>query len=223
MRLLDLYCGAGGAAAGYYSAGFTKIVGVDNRPQKHYPFTFVLGDAIDYLAAHGHEFDAIHASPPCQAYMDTHKNGAKPSIHPRLIEPTRALLLRMGVPYVIENVHKAPLNISLMLCGTMFGLRVIRHRYFECSFPILPSPVPCNHWGQVASGDFVGVYAMGGRGHRHGRGIRDGPPEAPKVTAAEAMGIDWMNFYELTQAIPSAYTEFVGKQLVEYLKESVHV
>lgn len=213
MKLLDLFCGAGGAAMGYYRAGFNDIVGVDIKPQPHFPFRFVLSDALEYLSAHGSEFDFIHASPPCQAYMDTNKHGRKPTRHPRLIEPTRMLLVKFHIPYVIENIHKAPLRANLMLCGTMFGLRVIRHRYFECSFPVPLTP-PCYHWGQVAEGDFLGIYAFGGRGHRHGKGKRDGPPQPSKTSPQEAMGIDWMTNLELTQAIPPAYTEWIGRQFL---------
>jgi DNA (cytosine-5)-methyltransferase 1 len=212
-RILDLFCGAGGAAMGLHQAGF-EVVGVDIKPQPHYPFEFHQGDALAYLLE---GFDAYWASPPCQAYMDTRKNGAKPSKHPRLIEPTRERLVATGKPYIIENVHKAPLKGSLLLCGTMFGLRVIRHRYFELSFPAPMSPFTCNHWGQVANGEFVGVYAMGGRGHRHGKGLRDGPPEKAQVTAAEAMGIDWMTTKELQEAIPPAYSRFIGEQLMKVL------
>ncbi len=212
-RLLDLFCCAGGAAMGYHRAGF-DVVGVDIKPMPRYPFTFVQGDALEYLAAHGAEFDAIHASPPCQAYMDTNKNGAKSSNHPRLIEPTRKLLEQIGRPHVIENVHLAPLRASLLLCGTMFGLRVIRHRYFELSFGA-PLTMSCYHWGQVANGEFIGVYAFGGRGHRHGKGMRDGPPMAAQVTKAQAMGIDWMVEKELNEAIPPAYTEFIGLYLLQ--------
>lgn len=197
------------------------IVGVDKKFQPHYPafhqanhakhFRFIQGDALNPpfdLA----QFDFIWASPPCQAYMDTNKNGRKTSNHPRLIKPTQELIAKSMRPYVIENVYKAPINANVMLCGTMFGLRVIRHRYFECSFAPLLTP-PCNHWGQVASGDFIGVYARGGKGHRHGKGIRDPRPAAAKVTMAEAMGIDWMNDSEITQAIPPAYSEYLIRQI----------
>jgi DNA (cytosine-5)-methyltransferase 1 len=204
---------------GYYRAGFTDITGIDNCLMPRYPFSFIQTDALKYLAEHGHEYDVIHASPPCQAYMDTNSNGKKPSRHPRLIEPIREILVGLGKPYIIENVHKAPLKANLMLCGTMFGLRVLRHRYFECSFfPGLT--LSCNHWGQVADGDFIGVYAFGGRGHRHGRGRRDGPPLPPRVTTSEAMGIDWMTNRELRQAIPPAYTEFIGLQLMTRLEQA---
>jgi len=221
FMLLDLFCGAGGAAMGYHQAleefGIEhEIVGIDINPMPRYPFTFIQADALEYGAVHGAEFDFIHASPPCQAYMDTNKGGAKPSDHPRLIEPTRELFLKTGKKFIIENVHLAPLRANLMLCGTMFGLRVIRHRYFECSDPPMLTPL-CNHWGSVASGDFIGVYAFGGRGHRHGKGMRDGPPEPANITASEAMGIDWMREKELFEAIPPAYTRWIMRQFLERL------
>lgn len=229
-KLLDLFCCAGGASVGYHKSGF-DVVGVDIKPQPNYPYPFILGDAVDVLnrmlqgerfqASDDNryrldDFDFIHASPPCQAYMDTNKGGAKPSKHPRLIEPIRDLLLKTGKMFVIENVHLAPVRHDLMLCGTMFDLRVIRHRYFECSDPP-PCEMKCNHWGTVAGGDFVGVYAFGGRGHRHGKGRRDGPPMPAKVTAAEAMGIHWMKQKELFEAIPPAYTKFIGDWAINRL------
>ena len=209
-RLLDLFCGAGGTAVGYDRAGF-EVVGIDHRPQPHYPFEFHQADAMVYPLD---GFDAIHASPPCQAYMDTNKNGAKPSRHPRLIGPTRERLIASGSPYVIENVHKAPLLASLMLCGTMFGLQVIRHRYFELSFSAPLSPFTCNHWGTVAGGQFVGVYGRGGKGPRHGPGVREAAPLRCDISPGQAMGIDWMTERELYEAIPPAYTEFIGQQLM---------
>jgi DNA (cytosine-5)-methyltransferase 1 len=134
MRLLDLFCGAGGAAMGYYRAGYTEIVGVDIHPQKRYPFTFVQGDALEYLAAHGHEFDLIHASPPCQAYSRARM--LQGNDHPDLVGPTRELLIASGKPYIIENVVGAPLINPIRLTGTMFGLLTVRPRLFESNLPI---------------------------------------------------------------------------------------
>ena len=129
---------------GYHRAGFTEIVGVDNRPQKNYPFTFVQGDALEYLAAHGAAFDVIHASPPCQKYTTLRGMWNHKPDHPDLVDPTRQLLRALGKPSVIENVPGAPLRRgAVMLCGTMFGLgtadgraELRRHRYFEVTPPI---------------------------------------------------------------------------------------
>lgn len=207
-RILDLFCGAGGAAMGLNRAfPEAEIVGVDIKEQPRYPFTFVRGDAMEYPLD---GFDFVWASPPCQAYVDPNANGRKASKHPRLIEPTRERLKSAGVWWVIENIDGSPLKAGAMLCGTMFGLRVLRHRYFESNFPF-PFPMGCNHWGTVASGEFIGVYARGGKGHRHGRGVRDAKPKPPKVSASEAMGIHWMTETELRQAIPPSYGEWVGK------------
>ena len=118
-RLLDLFSGAGGAAMGYHRAGF-DVTGVDILPQKRYPFAFVQADALDYVERHGREFDAIHASPPCQAYSVTQNLPWARKDHPRLLEPVQAVLQSLGVPYVIENVEPAPVEDAITLCGSMF-------------------------------------------------------------------------------------------------------
>ncbi len=208
-KLLDLFAGAGGSALGYYLAGF-QIVGVDNRPQKRYPFEFVLADALEYVAEHGDEFDAIHASPPCQRYSRTRHLARKD--HPMLIEPTRCALRSIDRPYVLENVPGAPLIDPIILTGTMFGLRVVRKRLFECSFPItqpfMPQiPTPHAKMGRLAKPDqYIHVAGRGGV-----RGVL--------TQWKEAMAIDWMTCTELAQAIPPAYTKFVGQQLLRYLNE----
>jgi DNA (cytosine-5)-methyltransferase 1 len=213
MRLLDLFCGAGGAAMGYHRAGFNEIVGVDNRPQHHYPFEFVQGDALEYCTAHGHEYDMIHASPPCQGYSVTRSLSNK--THPMLIDATRAVLIATGRSYVIENVPGAPLINPLMLCGTMFGLGVIRHRLFECEPPIWFPPATCVHNG-LATGNRGSLRGSKTPSLRHG---------FTYVTVAgnnyladegrAAMGIEWMTRTELSQAIPPAYTEWIGRQLLD--------
>lgn len=213
MKILDLFCGAGGAGMGYHRAGF-KVTGVDIKPQPHYPFQFIQGDALEYLQDHGHEYNAIHASPPCQGYIQRNKNLV--TKWPKLIGPTRVALCKIGRPYVIENVEGAPLNDPIMLCGTMFGLRVLRHRLFECPSVMILSR-SCNHWGTVASGDFAAVYAFGGKGHRKGHGKRD-PKSAPGPAWSDAMGINWMTKNELREAIPPAYTEYIGQELIKILK-----
>lgn len=136
-RLLDLCCKAGGTSQGYHDAGF-DVTGVDIDPQPRYPFTFIQADALDFLAAHGHEFDAIAASWPCQRFTTAQR--IRGNTHPDLITPGRALLNATGRPWVMENVEGAPLRNPITLCGAMFpGLRVYRHRLFEAS---TPSPRP---------------------------------------------------------------------------------
>lgn len=210
MRLLDLFCGAGGGAVGYHRAGFTEIVGVDIRPQKNYPFTFVLGDALEYVAEHGGEFDVIHASPPCQAYSaGARMRQGIAKAHPKLIEPTRHLLVTSGKAFVMENVPGAPLFTALGFCGSAFGLLVRRHRRFESNQMLLAPP--CRHDLQP---DVIAVY-----GDHPGDGVvRKGHParRAKDVAQAqEALGIDWITTWaELKEAIPPAYTECIGRQLV---------
>ena len=210
MRLLDLYCGAGGAAMGYYRAGFTDIVGVDNKPQPRYPFEFTQSDALEYLERHGTEFDVIHASPPCQAYSTSSKQWRLSGrSYADLIEPTRILLKDIGRPYVIENVGGSPLIDPVLLVGTMFGLLVNRPRYFECSFPVdfilQPAPIGQAKMGRPPRFDGDFIQPVG-----HFSGVE---------YASDAMGIDWMGQKELAQAIPPAYTEWIGKQLLKAIRD----
>ncbi len=209
-RLLDLFCGAGGAAMGYHRAGF-DVVGVDIKHQPRYPFEFVQGDALDFLREHGGEFDAIHASPPCQRFTAL-RTMPHAKEHPDLVAPTRELLVATGKPYVIENVPGAPLLNPVILCGTAFGLnangrQLRRHRLFETNVEVgLVSP--CNHKPGT-----VGVY-----GHSGGHSSRDSTLLSSAAERREAMGIDWMTNAELSQAIPPAYTEFIGRRLMEELR-----
>lgn len=223
MRLLDLFCCEGGAGTGYAQAGF-DVVGVDIAPQPRYPFEFHQADAIEYLREHGHKFDAIHASPPCQAYSITkHSHGKE---HPDLLEPTRAALIATGLPYIIENVVGAPLIDPVLLCGTMFNLSAIdvdgeplvlqRHRMFESNVWLM-SAGGCSHDGRQVAG----VY--GGGRHRN-VSDRDSPSRRGGYTPlgsvrAELMDMPWATQHGLTQAIPPAYTEFLGRQLMDHLRQ----
>lgn len=230
-QLLDLFCCAGGAGMGYYRAGF-EITGVDIKLQPRYPFAFVQGDALDYLTEHGHEYEAIHASPPCQAHtaLKTMHNAKH---HDDLIPATRELLIASDRPYIIENVPGAlTLNGCFLLCGTMFGLRtncgaeLRRHRYFEVNWPIGMIP-PCQH---RAGRNVIGVYGGHQRNRTrtigiHGEECRDsrrkhdkGQSDFSVSDGRDAMGIDWMTLAELCQAIPPAYTEFIGRQLLQHLE-----
>ena len=204
MRLLDLFCGAGGAAMGYHRAGFDEIVGIDINPQPNYPFSFIQGDAlrppVDLMA-----FDLIHASPPCQAYSFAtiqHRHND----YPNLVPLTQSLVVGSGRPYVIENVEGAPLGYSITLCGSTMGLdRLRRHRLFEASWPIM-SP-GCNH-GILREPLSVAGHSDQGRSYAR--------RTLPHGIAArrEAMGIDWMTRDELAQAIPPAYTEYLGRRFL---------
>lgn len=203
---------------GYYRAGF-EIVGVDISPQPRYPFTFIQDDALDFLLWVG-GFAAVHASPPCQRFSVASKaHNGNAAAWPDLIGPTRAMLKATGLPYVIENVPGAPLCDPIKLCGTMFTeLRVIRHRLFECSFEIEP-PRDCQrphphcftldkrkpHYGKLS--DMEAYVQVTGGGNCSVRAARD------------AMGIDWMLKRELNEAVPPAYTEYIGKRLMEVINE----
>lgn len=211
-RLLDLFCCQGGAGMGYRRAGF-DVVGVDIEPQPHYPFEFIQTDALAYLAEHGHEFDAIHASPPCQAYSDL-KHAPNAKAHPELIEPTRELLRAIGKPWVIENVEGAPLLNPIKLCGSMFGLgiegfQLRRHRLFEMEPRALFQPPECRHAGPV-----IGIYGQHVRSRSVWRGGADFPGRDKAGLAAEALGIEWMDWHGMSQSVPPAYTEFIGAGLL---------
>ena len=213
-RLLDLFCCAGGAGLGYSRAGF-EVTGVDISPQPHYPFPFKQADALKLDPAYIASFDAVHASPPCQSYSDLAKRNANADAWPRLVEPVREMLIRSGLPYVIENVDGAPLINVVVLCGTMFpGLRVLRHRLFEANFAIVPPPHKKHpkvhtfdrrksHYGKTDEWtDFVQVTGGG---------------NCTLAAAREAMGIDWMTKGEINESIPPAYTEFIGLELLRYM------
>lgn len=228
-RLLDLFCGAGGAGMGYHRAGF-EVIGVDINPQPRYPFEFHQMDAMSALDAHadyglwpwfdpfGPEsadgFDAVHASPPCQAYSaagQIWKGRLPEDRHPDLVDATRARLVATGLPYVIENVVGAPLTNYVVLCGDMFGLGVKRHRLFETSFMVWNPPMCRSSHPDF----FVSVFGGGAKAKKKGRGF----PKTNVVhsRACEAMGIDWMRRDEMSQAIPPAYTEWIGQQLIAVL------
>jgi DNA (cytosine-5)-methyltransferase 1 len=216
-RLLDLFCCAGGVAVGYARAGF-EVVGVDIELQPHFPFEFIHADALTLPMHFLKSFDAIHASPPCQSYSDLAKRNGNGHEWPRLIEPVREMLIKVGKPYVIENVEGAPLRNPAVLCGTMFkGLRVLRHRLFESNFPIIVPPhgkhPRCHTFDKRKSqygktNDMIDFVSVNGGGN------------CSIAAARDAMGIDWMNKGELNEAIPPAYTEYIGKQLAKHLKQS---
>ena len=180
---------------GYHQAGF-EVVGIDINQQPHYPFEFHQGDALEYLEEHGHEFDVIHASPPCQKFSQLTRLRGKPKNHPNLINATRDLLAVSGKPYVIENVVGAPLRCDLVLCGTMFGLRMARHRIFETNVQMPLLTTICKHY------KLYDPY----HGGEMSRGERE--------KNAEAIGITWfVTRPEVRQAIPPAYTKFIGEMI----------
>lgn len=208
-RLLDLFCAAGGAATGYHRAGF-EVVGVDHKPQPRYPFEFHQADALEFCREHGHEFDAIHASPPCQRYSSV---TATPLAHPDLYDNTRTALVATEVPYVIENVIGAPYQSGIVLCGSMLGLVadgewLRRHRNFETSWLIFQPE--CRHPRSRPVMVTSNSYVSETRDYSHSR-------QGTFALAQQLMGIDWMTRDELAQAIPPAYSQFVGEQLLDYL------
>jgi len=224
-RMLDLFCGAGGAAVGYHRAGF-EGVGVDIRPQRNYPFEFHQGDALEaleMLSALGNEggYAGIHASPPCQAFTAYRRTG-RVGEYPDLVAQTRTLLYETGLPYVIENVDGAPLWEPVVLCGTMFDppMEIQRHRLFETNWPLQDPAWPCRH---MLNGKdrYPGGRSKQRTGSNRGlcrRTVEIGTWDIPLDVQQEAMGIDWMTLEELSEAIPPAYTELIGHQLLQHLK-----
>lgn len=216
-KLLDLFCKAGGCSVGYARAGF-EVVGVDIEHQPNYPFEFHQMDAIEFLKTQDlSEFDVIHASPPCQKYsvikhLGKARNGSYEN-HVDLIETVRELLIKFGRPYVIENVVGAPLLNPIVLCGSSFNLKVYRHRIFECNI-MLFQPIHKKHQDKtpnagngISPKGFISVCGTGG--------VRGMDSKEILEYWRYAMDIDWMNRKELAQAIPPAYTEYIGKQLME--------
>lgn len=207
--LLDAFCCAGGASVGYHRAGW-DVVGVDIEPQPNFPYEFHRGDAIEFIKEHGHEFDAVHASPPCQASSALTKGTNQGRVYPQLIPDTREVLASLAVPTVIENVAGAPIRKDLRLCGEQFGLAVIRHRYFECTGWAPVSLPHRKHRGRV-QGWRHGEYFDGPYFAVHGEG-------GGKGSVAEwqkAMGISHTDVRkEIAEALPPAYAEYIGRQLL---------
>ncbi len=223
LKILDLYCKAGGASAGYARAGF-EVVGVDIEDQPNYPYKFIKMDAIEFLKTQDiSEYDAIHASPPCQAHtrakhLSAARNGGKYRDHKDLIQATRELLQKSGKPYVIENVVGAPLIKPIALNGTQFkNIYTQRRRMFESNIelkePDRPyikkkTPTAGNGFGQDG---FISICGSGGV-----RGMN--AKQIILYWGFALGGIDWMTRAELAEAIPPVYTEFIGKQIIDYIK-----
>lgn len=199
--ILDLFCGGGGSAWGYIQAGF-DVIGIDIAKRKNYPGQFIQSDvfSFDYSTL---SFDAVHASPPCQAYsVSTAPQKHLGKEYPDLVAPTRALLNHLAGPFVIENVVGSPLLTTVELCGSMFGLKVFRHRLFETSF-IAFQPVHKKHLNRIGDNGFVTVA---------------GNADCSKTVWREAMGIEHkMSRKEIAQSIPPSYTCYLGRQLLAFL------
>jgi DNA (cytosine-5)-methyltransferase 1 len=215
MKLLDLFCGAGGASEGYVRAGF-EVTGIDIKHGKRYPHKYIRGDVRDYLNPEFlNQFDVIAASPPCQTHSITqHLRNAqgKTTAKIDMIPETRQALIESGKPYIIENVQGSPLINPITLCGSAFNLKVRRHRLFESNITLEGSL--CKHKEQ---GKPVGIYGS----------MRDQIPNGGHTAktmdeAKEAMGIDWMIWGELVESIPPIYTEYIGKQIISRLIQATN-
>lgn len=216
-RVLDLFCGGGGVSMGIYLAGASKVTGVDIKDEPEYPcltsedFTFIQADAtkfdIDFLRS----FDFIWASPPCQSYTFASarwRNLGK--TYPDLVEPTRNMLLSSGVPFCMENVISAPLRKDLLLCGEMFGIKVIRHRIFELNGFKARQPQHISHKGSVKAGHYVTVAGHGGDG------------KASLKAWQDAMQIHWMkNKKTLAESIPPVYSRYILEEFFRSIGEEI--
>lgn len=189
LTVLDACCGAGGLSMGYHLAGF-NVVGVDIHPMPNYPFEFIQGDAVEYVQEHGHEYDLIHGSWPCEHYANVTKWRGNPDDHPDLIPAGREAMQAAGRPWVIENVPEAPVRPDYLLCGTQFGLNVKRHRAFETS------------WG--GGGDLLSPCW-------HPRTLLPFEHKGERAYA-DAMGCTWMTNKEARKAVPPAYTQWIAEQ-----------
>lgn len=226
--LLDLYCGAGGAAKGYHRAGF-DVVGYDIQPQPHYPFEFRQVDALVGLRAllrWDHPYVVIHASPPCQAFTQMSARwrgkGGPTDDHVDLLTPTLAMLRAefVNVVWIVENVvgAKHMMRTDVMLHGGMFGLGVHRPRRFESNAPLVAekhskTPFPLGVYG--ARPDGRTTYRYRNNGNMKGKSLIRAAKSIEE--AREAMGIDWMDWREICESIPPTYTEFLGRQLLKAL------
>jgi DNA (cytosine-5)-methyltransferase 1 len=202
--LLDLFCGSGGAAMGYYQAGY-DVLGVDHVRQPRYPFDFVKSDVFDFLESYNYQHvSAIHASAPCQRYsrMTNCWPGLKRH-YPNHVAPVRKVLRDIGLPYVLENVEEAFLHRPIVLCGRMFGLDLYRHRLFESNIDLAPRRHPRHIKPASKAGHWQPGTIMSVAGH-----------VAPMSEAKKAMGIDWMTRDQLVESIPPAYTKYIGRQLI---------
>jgi DNA (cytosine-5)-methyltransferase 1 len=203
-KVLDLFCGAGGASMGLWRAGF-DVTGIDIVSMPNYPFEFHRADALEYVAEHGHKFDAFWAGPPCQRYSKM--SNCRPGLaatYPDLVGPTRDALDVLGLPYVIENVVGSTVRPDVTLCGFMFGRDLYRHRVFESNRMLweprhVPHTMPASKAGHWRPGTVMSVS-----GHF-----------APVAHARKIMEIDWTNREELAESIPPYYAEFIGRQIIE--------
>lgn len=212
IRILDLFCGAGGAAKGYYDAfsqaGFdVDITGIDIKPQQNYPFRMLVGDAMTWRLD---GYDFIHASPPCQDHSvasSVAKHNGTIYTTGWMLEATHKRLKNLSIPWVIENVSTAKMHNPVLLCGSMFGLKVYRHRLFDSNYFLYPAGV-CSHPNYLLDG-YVSVYGHAVIGRKH----KGKYPSYPLEVGKSAMNIDWMNHAELSQSIPPAYTKWIGQQI----------
>jgi DNA (cytosine-5)-methyltransferase 1 len=225
MILLDLFCGVGGAAMGYYQAGFDRIIGVDIKPQPNYPFEFVQADALEYLKELNFYPDAVHASPPCQGYSSAIRSNGRWSkgVHkgkdtPRLIQPVRDMLREMELTFIIENVEGALDNLirPTLLCGPMVGLKVRRHRLFETNWPLkqLPHVQKCRNLQHPAAEAWIAIDPEH-RDRRIYRVVGKGRQTGTVEVWQALMEIPWAKRdLELAEAIPPAYTKYIGNELI---------
>ena len=221
IKLIDLCCKAGGAAMGYYQAAQElniniEITGIDIDKQKNYPFKFIQADAVDFFSKNSHKFTHAHASPPCQKYSNsTAQWKMKGKVYPDILEAIQLQIIKSKLPGVIENVMPAPIPADIVLRGDMFNLKVLKKRKFQLINWFMLQPGITQKRGTVKNGDFAQVLGKGQLKVTNGKKFNV-PGNNILEVWSNAMGINWMNKEELAEAIPPAYTKYIG---LNFLKQ----
>jgi DNA (cytosine-5)-methyltransferase 1 len=222
IKLLDLCCKAGGCSMGYFQAAADRglqieITGIDIDPQKNYPFKFIKADAVEYLGNNYNKYTHVHASPPCQPYSNSTAQYRKEGkIYHDILLPLQKLMYDIALPGVIENVPNAPIRADIVLMGHVFGLHVLRKRHFENVNWFMMNPMLSKPTGQVKTGEFCSVFGKASYGKVKGGVLPNFKKNTIRETWAYAMGIDWyMKDIELSEAIPPAYTRYIGNEFLK--------
>lgn len=215
IKLLDLCCKAGGAARGYELAAIElgykiEITGIDIEPQPNYPYKFIQADAVDYILKNSHKYTHFHASPPCQPYsVSTARFRQAGKVYRDILEEITEQMYKTNKPGIIENVMPSPVRPDIILRGDSFGLKILKSRKFECVNWFSMKPILKKKIGSVKAGDFA--LCIGNGQLKVTNGIKFKIPGNSILEVwSYAMGINWMTIHEMAEAIPPAYTHYLG-------------